>query len=44
MTDKGTNLGELSAVAVVVVLPIAAFILLTQRHLVRGLTLGAVKE
>jgi multiple sugar transport system permease protein len=44
MTDKGTNLGELSAVAVIIVLPIAAFILLTQRYLVRGLTLGAVKE
>ena len=44
MTDKGTNLGQLSAVAVVVVLPIALFILVTQRSLVRGLTLGAVKE
>lgn len=44
MTDKGTNLGQLSAVAVIVVLPIAAFILLSQRYLVRGLTLGAVKE
>ena len=44
MTDKGTNLGELSAVAVVVVLPIALFILVTQRSLVRGLTLGAVKR
>jgi multiple sugar transport system permease protein len=44
MTDMGTNLGELSAVAVVIVLPIAAFILVTQRFLIRGLTLGAVKE
>ena len=44
MTDKGTNLGQLSAVAVVVVLPIALFILVTQRSLVRGLTLGAVQE
>jgi multiple sugar transport system permease protein len=44
MTDKGTNLGQLSAVAVVVILPIALFILVSQRSLVRGLTLGAVKE
>ncbi|MCU1556132.1 MAG: hypothetical protein JWN09_127 [Microbacteriaceae bacterium] len=44
MTDKGTNLGAMCAVAVVVVVPIAVFILSTQRYLARGLTLGAVKE
>lgn len=44
ITDKGTQLGQMSAVAVVIVVPIALFILATQRYLVRGLTLGAVKE
>jgi len=44
ITDKGTQLGQMSAVSVVIVVPIALFILATQRYLVRGLTLGAVKE
>jgi multiple sugar transport system permease protein len=44
ITDKGTELGQMSAVSVVIVVPIAVFILATQRYLVRGLTLGAVKE
>ena len=44
MSDKGLNLGQMSAVGVVIVVPIALFILATQRYLVRGLTLGAVKE
>lgn len=43
ISDKGVNLGELSAVSVAMIVPIAVFILGTQRHLVRGLTLGAVK-
>lgn len=44
MSDKGLQLGQLAAVSVVIVIPIALFILATQRYLVRGLTLGAVKE
>jgi multiple sugar transport system permease protein len=44
MTDKGVALGQMSAVSVVIVVPIALFILATQRYLVRGLTLGAMKE
>lgn len=44
MSDKGVQLGELSAVSVVIVLPIALFVLGMQRHLIRGLTMGAVKE
>lgn len=44
ITDKGIALGQMSAVSVVIVVPIALFILVTQRHLVRGLTLGAMKE
>ena len=44
ISDKGIQLGQMSAVSVVIVIPIALFILATQRYLVRGLTLGAVKE
>jgi multiple sugar transport system permease protein len=44
ITDKGIALGQMSAVSVVIVAPIALFILATQRYLVRGLTLGALKE
>jgi multiple sugar transport system permease protein len=44
ITDKGIELGQMSAVSVVIVAPIALFILATQRYLVRGLTLGALKE
>jgi multiple sugar transport system permease protein len=44
ITDKGTNLGQVSAVTLLVIIPIALFVLLAQRYLVRGLTLGAVKE
>lgn len=44
ISDKGIQLGQMSAVSVLIVIPIALFILTTQRYLVRGLTLGAVKE
>lgn len=44
ISDKGIQLGQMSAVSVLIVIPIALFILATQRYLVRGLTLGAVKE
>ena len=44
VSDKGIVLGQMSATAVVIVLPIALFILASQRYLARGLTLGAVKE
>jgi multiple sugar transport system permease protein len=36
--------GSLSAAGVLITLPVIAFALLTQRHLVKGLTAGAVKE
>ena len=35
--------GKLSAGAVIMTVPVVAFILLVQRHLIRGLTFGAVK-
>ncbi|ANE47102.1 hypothetical protein SY83_13465 [Paenibacillus swuensis] len=43
LTDKGLNLGALSAMSVVIVLPIVLFIFFSQRFLVQGLTLGSVK-
>jgi multiple sugar transport system permease protein len=44
VTDKGILWGPMSAMSTVIVLPIMLFALLVQRYLVRGLTLGAVKE
>ncbi len=43
ITPHGTLWGQVAAVAVVATLPIILFSLLVQRHLVRGLTFGAVK-
>ncbi len=43
ITDKGTQWGPMSAMSTIIVLPVMAFALLTQRYLVRGLTAGAVK-
>lgn len=43
ITDKGTLWGEMSAMGTVIVAPVMLFALLTQRYLVRGLTVGAVK-
>ena len=43
ITPHGTLWGQVAAVAVVATLPIVLFTFLVQRHLVRGLTFGAVK-
>ncbi|MCU0869844.1 MAG: carbohydrate ABC transporter permease [Burkholderiales bacterium] len=43
VTPHGTLWGQVAAVAVVATLPIVVFAMLVQKHLVRGLTLGAVK-
>lgn len=43
VTPHGTLWGQVAAVAVVATLPIILFSLLVQKHLVRGLTFGAVK-
>ncbi|TJV63955.1 MAG: carbohydrate ABC transporter permease, partial [Mesorhizobium sp.] len=43
ITPHGTLWGQVAAVAVVATLPIIVFTFLVQRHLVRGLTFGAVK-
>ena len=42
-TDAGPLYGEMSAAAVMVMLPNIAMPLVLQRHLAEGLTLGAVK-
>ena len=43
VTPHGTLWGQVAAVAIVATLPIIVFTFLVQRHLVRGLTFGAVK-
>ncbi|MCG8419525.1 MAG: carbohydrate ABC transporter permease [Proteobacteria bacterium] len=43
VTPHGTLWGQVAAVAVVATLPILIFAALVQKHLVRGLTFGAVK-
>jgi multiple sugar transport system permease protein len=42
-TDRGIRWGELSAAAVSIMLPVVMVALFLQRHIVKGLTLGAVK-
>lgn len=44
VTSTGTEWGFLSALGTAATIPAFIFIVLVQRHLVRGLTLGAVKE
>tara|TARA_B100000809_G_scaffold262532_2_gene313708 strand:+ start:650 stop:1471 length:822 start_codon:yes stop_codon:yes gene_type:complete len=43
VTPHGTLWGQVTAVAVVATLPILLFTFLVQKHLVRGLTFGAIK-
>jgi multiple sugar transport system permease protein len=42
-TDRGIRWGQLSSASVAIMLPVVAVALLLQRHIVKGLTLGAVK-
>ena len=44
VTPHGTLWGQVAAVAVVATVPIIIFTALVQRHLVRGLTFGAVED
>ncbi|MDH3318022.1 MAG: ABC transporter permease subunit, partial [Gammaproteobacteria bacterium] len=43
ITPHGTLWGQVAAVAIVATLPIIVFSIFVQKHLVRGLTFGAVK-
>ncbi len=42
-TDRGILWGQFSAAAIAIMLPVVAVALVLQRHIVRGLTMGAVK-
>ncbi|HHV62249.1 MAG TPA: carbohydrate ABC transporter permease [Firmicutes bacterium] len=42
-TEEGTYWGEIGAIVSLVLLPIVVFTLMAQRHLVKGMTMGAVK-
>jgi multiple sugar transport system permease protein len=42
-TDRGTEWGMVMAAGSLTLLPVIAFALLVQRHILRGMTLGAVK-
>lgn len=44
VTVTGTNWGELAAVAALTLVPAVIFVSLVQRHIVTGLTFGAVKD
>lgn len=44
ITDKGMLWDQMTALGVITVLPVLVFAIAVQRYLVRGLTLGAVKE
>lgn len=44
MADKVINWGEVSAMGVIMIIPVALFTLMVQKYLVKGLTMGAVKE
>lgn len=43
VTDKGILWGQMSAMSVVMIVPMILFALFVQRYLIRGITLGAVK-
>ena len=42
-TDRGILWGQFSAAAIAIMLPVVVVALVLQRHIVRGLTMGAVK-
>jgi multiple sugar transport system permease protein len=44
VTSTGSEWGYISALGTSAILPSFIFILLVQRHLVRGLTMGAIKD
>ena len=44
VTVIGTNWGEMAAVSMVCLIPAVIFISIAQRHIIAGLTFGAVKD
>lgn len=43
VSDKGIQWGQMSAMSVIMIVPMILFALVMQRYLIRGITLGAVK-
>lgn len=43
VSDKGIQWGQMSAMSVIMIVPMILFALVVQRYLIRGITLGAVK-
>jgi multiple sugar transport system permease protein len=43
ITTQGVRWGELAVIGMTALLPVLAVVIFLQRHIVRGLTLGAVK-
>jgi multiple sugar transport system permease protein len=43
MTPQGTIWGQIAAVGTVITIPVLVFAILVQRHMVKGITMGAVK-
>jgi len=43
ITDRGVMWGELTAVGVLIAIPVMVFASLVLKHLVRGMTFGALK-
>ena len=44
ITDRGVNWGDLTAIAALISIPILIIGALVQKHLIRGLTVGALKQ
>ena len=44
VTDKGILWGQMAAISIIMILPMILFALFVQKYLIRGITLGAVKQ
>jgi multiple sugar transport system permease protein len=44
VTDKGILWGQMAAMSIIMILPMILFALFVQKYLIRGITLGAVKQ
>ena len=43
LTPQGTIWGQVSAVGTVITIPVLIFAILVQKHMIAGMTMGAVK-
>lgn len=44
MADKVINWGEIAAMGIIMIIPVALFTFMVQKYLIKGLTMGAIKE